>query len=284
MVRIRCALEIGQVAADTGGVRTRQVVVVVDVALRALNRGMCPGQGESGDRVIKSGRRIPRARAMTILASCWEPHLRMRRIIRLVEVRHMAADAGCRRQRELSTRVTSAAIQSRMRPGQRKIRWRSGVIELRTQPVVHGVALLARGREASLNVIQADGLRIHEIPLVARNALRRQSLELTHRRALVTGVAIHRGVRADQREAIQVLVDLLHGNVPALYGVALLAVGAHLALVNIRVAVCAFLAHVCEHGLDVALGTGHSFVHAAQGIFRGVVVEFRDRSDRLPAA
>ncbi len=43
VIRIRRALEILQVAADAGRIRTRQVVVIVDVALYALNARVCAG-------------------------------------------------------------------------------------------------------------------------------------------------------------------------------------------------------------------------------------------------
>ena len=91
----------------------------------------------------------------------------------------------------------------------------------------------------------------------------RQTLELAHRSALMTGIAVDGGVRADQREPIQVLVDLLHGNIPAPDRVALLAIGAHLALVDVGVAVGALRTHIRKNGLDVALRTRHTLVHAA---------------------
>jgi hypothetical protein len=49
------------------------------------------------------------------------------------------------------------------------------------------------------------------------------------------------------------------------------------------VAVLAILSHVGENWLDVALRALHFFVHAAQGILRPVVVEFRNRADGSPS-
>ena len=112
----------------------------------------------------------------------------------------------------------------------------------------------------------------------------RQTLELSHRRALVAGVAIYGGVRPDQREAVEVLIDLLNGDIPALHGMALLAVRTHLALVEVGVAVRAFFPHVGKHRLHVALCASHTFMHSAQRILRCVVIEFRNRADRLPTA
>jgi hypothetical protein len=50
------------------------------------------------------------------------------------------------------------------------------------------------------------------------------------------------------------------------------------------VTVGAFLAHVSEYRLHVALRASDPFVHAAQRVLRGVVIEFRDRPDGLPTA
>jgi hypothetical protein len=41
--------------------------------------------------------------------------------------------------------------------------------------------------------------------------------------------------------------------------------------------------HVAEHRLGVALRAAHAFMHAAQRIFRCVVIEFRNSPDGLPS-
>ena len=64
---------------------------------------------------------------------------------------------------------------------------------------------------------------------------------------------------------------------------ALGAVGAHLAAVNIRVAIRAILAHVGEDGFRVAFRAAHFFMHSAKRITRGVVIEFGDGANRGPA-
>lgn len=71
---------------------------------------------------------------------------------------------------------------------------------------------------------------------------------------------------------------------PAFDGVALFAVRAHLPLVDVCVAVRALAADIAEHRFGVALHTAHALVHAAKRILRGVVVEFGNGADRLPAA
>ena|SRR5208283_924036 len=78
------------------------------------------------------------------------------------------------------------------------------------------------------------------------------------------------------------LLHLLHGNLPAPDGVALLAVRPQLPPVNVCVAVLAPLSNVGENRLDVTLDAGDRLVHAAQGITRLIVIEFRNCSYGLP--
>jgi hypothetical protein len=65
--------------------------------------------------------------------------------------------------------------------------------------------------------------------------------------------------------------------------VALLALGAHLPAMNIGVAVSAFVAHVAEHGIAVALNAGNVLVQAAQGVPGFAMVELGDAADRFPS-
>ena len=71
VIRIRGAVEIRQVAADAGRVGAGQVVVVVHMALRALQGGMRPSQREAGGRVIE-GRVQPGRGGMALLAGLRE--------------------------------------------------------------------------------------------------------------------------------------------------------------------------------------------------------------------
>lgn len=66
----------------------------------------------------------------------------MRRIVGLVEIRHVAAVAGGGRIIELSAGVTSCAIERGVCTHQREAS-ELQVIELRAHPVVHRVALFA---------------------------------------------------------------------------------------------------------------------------------------------
>lgn len=226
---------------------------------------------------------IPGAAVVAGLASGREAGLRVRRIVGLVEVREVAANTSRRRSRKLPAGVARAAIEIGVCPDQGE----SGelqVIELRAHPIVHRVALLAGGGQIQRNVIDAERLGAREISLVAREAHGRQSLELSHCRTPVTRIAIHSGVRAHQREAVQVLIDLLDRNMPSLHGVALLTIGAHLALVNVGVTIRTAHANIREDRLGMALRAADALVHPAQRILRGVVVEFGNGPDRFPAA
>jgi hypothetical protein len=80
-----------------------------------------------------------------------------------------------------------------------------------------------------------------------------------------------------------VILNLLDGDVPALHGMALSAVRAHLAAVNIGVAIGAILGDVGEDGLYVTLNAVRLFVQAAQGIFSLVVIEFGHGTDGAPS-
>jgi len=66
-------------------------------------------------------------------------------------------------------------------------------------------------------------------------------------------VAIHNGVRADQRKAILVFVDVVHRHLPAVDVVAQVTLGAVAAPVDIGVAVLTLLTGVGEDRVDVAL-------------------------------
>ena len=118
---------------------------------------------------------------------------------------------------------------------------------------------------------------------VARLARSRQSQIIPGSRVLMALIALHDGVCAKQRESIEMLRNRLNRNLPAGHGVALRAVRAELAAMNVRVAVGAVLADIGENRLDVAAGARHLLVHAAQRVPGRIVVKFGDRADRSPA-
>lgn len=121
-----------------------------------------------------------------------------------------------------------------------------------------------------------------ELRRVTTEAIGGEPLELAHGRVLMAAVALQQRVRAHQREAVEMLLDVLHGNPPAPYVVAVLATGSELPAMDVGVAVGAFRARVREHQIGVTLPAGHPFVHAAQGELGLVVVKLRNVADGLP--
>ena len=98
----------------------------------------------------------------------------------------------------------------------------------------------------------------------------------------MAGIAVDCGVRSGEREAVIVLLDIADGDLPSTYCVALFAVRSQLTPVNVGVAILAVVADAGEYRPYMTLGAGHGFVHAAQGIFRLVVIEFWQGADRTP--
>ncbi len=142
------------------------------------------------------------------------------------------------------------------------------------------MALFATGRESGCHVVRVDGG--FEVLRVARIALRRQPLKLSRRCSFVARFAVDSRVRTDQREAILVVANRRDRNVPALDGMTRLAIRSELSPVNVRVAIRAFLSHVCKNEFHVTLDALHFFVHPSQGIACFVVAKFRHATDGLP--
>lgn len=98
--------------------------------------------------------------------------------------------------------------------------------------------------------------------------------------ALIAG---DRGMSTSQREAVHVLIDLLNRNLPAAHRMTVFACRAHLAAVDIGMAVGAFCAHIREDQFGMAGCTCNAFVHATQWVLGRIVIEFRRAANRLPA-
>lgn len=158
------------------------------------------------------------------------------------------------------------------------------VIECGAQPAVEFVAALAvAGGERRPSACVHWICGVLPILQVAGIAGRAQPEEYPRCGLLVALIALHRGVSAQQRKPVLMIANLLHGDVPALHSVALRAVRPHLAAVDVRVAIRAVLSDVGEYRLCVTLRALHFFVHSAQGVFRLVVIEFGNGTDRAPA-
>ena len=276
-----------QMAARIPAVRRphRQVVIVVEVAGSASHIGVAVGQKKSRGAVIED-RRGPRNRVVASVAvghSKSSPCRGVHRIIRLLPSRQVAARIPAVRrpyhQAVIVVEVAGGTGHIGMAIRQREPG--GAVVELRAQPAVKRVAGVAGGRELCADVIRIRSLLV--VPQVAGSAGRRQAQELAHCSALVAVLALHRGVRAEQRKAILVILYPLDGNFPAPHGMALRAIRAHLPLVNVRVALFTILAHICEHRLEVALRALNFLVHLAQRIAGLVVIEFRNRTNGAPA-
>lgn len=119
--------------------------------------------------------------------------------------------------------------------------------------------------------------------LVAGITLDGESLELPDRLALVTIRTIQSGMSPHQGEAVIVFLYPLRNDVPPFHGMALFAIGSHLAAMNISVAVGAIGSGVREHRFRMTLRARYSLVQATQRISRLVVIELRNCTDRLPS-
>ena len=176
--------------------------------------------------------------------------------------------------------MAGRAGNSCVRPGQRKVCWRPGVIKGRADPAVKRVTHLAVLRKLAGNVIRIGGLL--EICPVTGNTSGRKPLKLPHCGTLVTILALRGRVSPEQRKAILVGLYLLDGDVPALNGVTLRTVRPHPSLVDVGMTVLAILPDIRENRLQVAPRALHFFMHTTQRILGVVVVEFRVRLDRAP--
>jgi hypothetical protein len=278
VVRVRCPLEVLQVAADAISWFSRKLPVEVTAAAR--HGDVCSSQRKAGDHVVVETRGgSPGAGVMACLTGLREHSLRVVGIGGALKILQVARSTVRVRQFVVAVDVAAQARRGCVRARQ----WepREGVIELRIEPGIHDVALPARCRETRCNVIRVR--RAPEILYVAGIALRRETLELARCGALVAGVAIHGRVRAQKRKTILVVLDRLDGDVPPPDGVALFAIRAELAAVNIGVAASAICADIGKDQLGVTLHAVDLFVHSAKRIDGLIVIELRDASNRLPA-
>jgi len=117
---------------------------------------------------------------------------------------------------------------------------------------------------------------------MAGNAERRESLILANGRTLVALLARDCRMTAEQRKSVLVIFELLRGHFPTERRVTTGAVGAHLPLVHIRVAVLTILTSVGKHRVHMARDALHFFVQAPEGILSLVVVELWNLADGPP--
>ena len=296
--RVVGGLPILQVAAGVSAIGwlDLQIVVVVDMALRAGHVGVRIAQRETGGGVIErcGG---PRSRVVALRAVGGgkdRAGTGMRRIVGLLPGRQMAtrvaAIAGGDLQVIVIVDVAFLAGHVGVAGGEREIDRRRRVIAVETgpQPTVKGAVtgLAAVGREIG-GILRVRGIAgVLPILQVTGLAVRGKSVENAGSGLLVAILALHRRVRSQQRKPVLVILHLLGGDRPPLHGVTLLAVRTHLPTMHVvflLVAVGAILAHIREHRLQVTLNAGNLLVHAAQRVVGLVVIEFRNRANRSPA-
>lgn len=192
----------------------------------------------------------------------------------------MAAHARCRRALEPAACVACGAVEGGVHSGKSEP-GEFQVIEFSAQPGVDAVALLTLDGKTRSHVIGLGGLLIGA--LVTGITLNGEPLELPNCLALMTVRTLQSGMSSHEREAIVVFPHPLQNDAPSFDGMALCAVGPHLAAMNVGVAVGTVRSGVREHRLGMTLGTSHSLVQAAKRVFRCVVIELWNRADGLPA-
>ena len=150
MVRAVGCLEILKVTSDAE--RAGQLVIIVDVALVALDRGMESGKRPTGGRMIKRCSE-PRGCAVAHGAVRREAYGRVRRIVSGVEIAHVARSTLSVRSGQLvvAINVTLLTGNCRVKPGENPTC--ACMIESGIAPVGRVMALLAALRKVCLHMV-----------------------------------------------------------------------------------------------------------------------------------
>ena len=144
VVRICGVLEVFEVARHTRD--ARQVVVVVDVAIRTCARGngMRSRQGEIGKVMVEGG--VQPIRCVVALRTIgWKVARNVVRVRGALKIFQVAAHAGGGCQIVIVVDVTVCALTRRHSMSTRQQKSGGGVIKFRVQPIVSAVATFARG-------------------------------------------------------------------------------------------------------------------------------------------
>lgn len=199
---------------------------------------------------------------MALITRLGESGCHVVRVCRPLIILQMATHARRAGEIEIVVDMAIGALPRRygVPTGQRKSNGR--VIEVGTEPVIRAVAIFASDGKLRGHVIGiAGGLEVRRMARIAGGG---HGSKLTGGRAFMAGVAIHRGMRAGEWEAVIVLLNLLRRDLPAPDGMALLAIGSQLPPVNVCMAILAALADIRENRLDVTSGATHRRMHAPQ--------------------
>ncbi len=271
-------------AGHAGG--AGQIVIIVGVAIAALPRWNCvlTGERKSSQAVIKVRVRPTAGVVASGALSIGKRLLIVFRIGGAEVIRLVAGVASSAGQIVIIVDVAigAGARRHRMHAGQRESC--RVVVELGVEPVIGGVARVALVDWKCLRIRRVFWVgRVGVVRLVTGIAFRRHCLEIAVSTILVASVALHSRMGAGKREAVIVILNVLDRDLPSAHGMALLAIGAKLPPVDIGVTILASVPHIIEDHLHVTLRACHGCVHTPQRIFRLVVIEFRNRANRLPS-
>jgi len=170
--RCRRVVEIRLMAPNTS--RRRRRKLTSRMASRASHRRVEPGQRECRERVVVERHRRPVHRRMARRASRREIGRYVRRVVRVIEICRMAANARDRQRCVVVRHVALGAGHRRVEPGQRERR--VVVIKHGTRPAHCRVAGRASRRETGSRMRRA--VRVVVIRRVAAYASNRQRREI----------------------------------------------------------------------------------------------------------
>ena len=248
------------------------------MALRAGGGGVFPGERELR-RVVIERRAEPLNAAMAGLTRLRESGGDVVGCSRSGEILRMAADAGCHCPLIPAAHVARRALNGRMSPGELELR-ELVMVEPRQLPVIHVVAGFApRGKSGGAMIHALGSLKVLLMAVDALGAQPRKDAC----GAAMAGIAGYGGMSADQRKAVQVILNRFRGHPPSLNRVAVFTLSAELAPVEIRVASRTLGPSFGKNVRDVARFTGHVLMHPAQRKLSSAMVELGLRAQRREA-
>lgn len=232
MIRVDGLVVISQVAAATRG--RRAFKRSTHVALRAGSGGMFAGERKLCQCIVIEFGSQPRSAGVAGCTVMRESGGDVIGIGGAREIGRVAAEAIRGDALEFVSNVATRARKSLMRSNQRE----SGepvVIEFRSQPCVHAVAVPAIGGQSCGFMIQAG--RPVVIGQMATGAISREARIHATRRALVAAFASRCRMCPEQRKAIPMVLRCTRVGTPSLHRMAAFALRPELAAVDIGMAV-----------------------------------------------